>query len=208
VRSLGADARSLFTIIDIAARPEVYYQRGQEGRFIGRSGNSWRPGKSKFFLSLLPKAVRQAWPTWRSQGEASFGRINVGTSSVARFFERGAACRGRRDIGQKDGNEEKQERAGNTTVANHHIQISAGDASLATPRDRTQEFRTTTLEMLPEGRVVCPPSDSKRTQVVPNNSRNRFLCQSRPLTAVEVFLRTKSSRLHPHRPRSYPNMRG
>jgi len=25
-------------VIDIAARPEVYYQRGQSGRFIGRSG--------------------------------------------------------------------------------------------------------------------------------------------------------------------------
>ena len=29
---------SIFFVIDIAARPEVYYQRGQLGRFIGRSG--------------------------------------------------------------------------------------------------------------------------------------------------------------------------
>jgi len=41
---------AFFVVIDIAARPEVYYQRGQEGRFIGRSRNSWRPGKRKYFL--------------------------------------------------------------------------------------------------------------------------------------------------------------
>jgi len=47
-----------FRVIDIAERPEVYYQRGQSGRFIGRSGNSWGPGKSKF-LSVCHKRQLQ-----------------------------------------------------------------------------------------------------------------------------------------------------
>jgi hypothetical protein len=38
-----------FRVIDIAERPEVYYQCGQVGRFTGRSGNSWRHGKRKYF---------------------------------------------------------------------------------------------------------------------------------------------------------------
>ena len=41
-----------FAGIDIADRQEVYSRRGQTGRFIGRSGNSWRTGKSNF-LSLI-----------------------------------------------------------------------------------------------------------------------------------------------------------
>jgi hypothetical protein len=37
-----------FVVIDIAERPEVYYQCGQVGRFIGRSRNSSRRGKRKY----------------------------------------------------------------------------------------------------------------------------------------------------------------
>ena len=39
---------AFFVVIDIAERQGVYSRRGQTGRFIGRSGNSWRPRKSKF----------------------------------------------------------------------------------------------------------------------------------------------------------------
>jgi hypothetical protein len=46
-------SRSIFVFsvaLDIAERSEVYNQRGQVERIIGWSGNSWGPGKSKFFL--------------------------------------------------------------------------------------------------------------------------------------------------------------
>jgi hypothetical protein len=36
------------TVIDIAARPEVYYQRGQAGRFMGWSGYLQCREKSTF----------------------------------------------------------------------------------------------------------------------------------------------------------------
>jgi len=45
---------AFFVVTDIAERPEVYYQCGQVGRFIGRSRNSSLPGKSKFLLSFFP----------------------------------------------------------------------------------------------------------------------------------------------------------
>ena len=43
---------AFFGVSDIAARPEVYYQRGQIGNFIGRSRNSSCRGKRKY-LSLV-----------------------------------------------------------------------------------------------------------------------------------------------------------
>jgi hypothetical protein len=39
---------AFFVVIDIADRQGVYFRRGQAGGFIGRRGDSWRPGKSKF----------------------------------------------------------------------------------------------------------------------------------------------------------------
>ena len=39
---------AFFGVIDIAERPEVYYQCGQIGRLIGRSRNSWHHGKRKY----------------------------------------------------------------------------------------------------------------------------------------------------------------
>jgi len=39
---------AFFGVIDIAERPEVYYQCGQIGRFIARSRTSWHHGKRKY----------------------------------------------------------------------------------------------------------------------------------------------------------------
>ena len=40
----------IFAVIDIAARPEVYYRHGEEGKFIVRSGNSARSEKAYSYI--------------------------------------------------------------------------------------------------------------------------------------------------------------
>ena len=42
---------AFFVGIGITGRLEAHFRRRQTGRFSGRSGNAWRPGKSKY-LSL------------------------------------------------------------------------------------------------------------------------------------------------------------
>jgi hypothetical protein len=48
---------AFFGVIDIAERPEVYYQCGQVGRFIGRSRNSWRHGKKEILILKIMTAA-------------------------------------------------------------------------------------------------------------------------------------------------------
>jgi hypothetical protein len=38
LNAFRASIFAIFAVIDITERPEVYCRRGQEGRFIGRSG--------------------------------------------------------------------------------------------------------------------------------------------------------------------------
>ena len=45
---------AFFVVIDIAERPEVYYQCGHVGNFIGRSRNSWRHEKRKYLSFFIP----------------------------------------------------------------------------------------------------------------------------------------------------------
>jgi hypothetical protein len=42
-----------FVVIDIAERPEIYYPRGQIGRFIGRNGNLWHTPDRTGLLNLI-----------------------------------------------------------------------------------------------------------------------------------------------------------
>ena len=62
---------------DCAERPEVYFRRGQIGRFIGRSRNSWRHEKRKYLsLKLLADAARLAggWFSLKSFLDDYFAR--------------------------------------------------------------------------------------------------------------------------------------
>jgi len=74
-----------FAEIDSAERQGVYSRRGQTGRFIDRSGNSWRTGKSKF-LSIgqaEPQAAMEA-PLRHAQAEGLCDRRS-GRSGPGRY---------------------------------------------------------------------------------------------------------------------------
>jgi len=46
---------AIFIVIDITERPEVHYQRGQTGRFIGRSGYCGAAEKGISYKFALPE---------------------------------------------------------------------------------------------------------------------------------------------------------
>ena len=75
---------AIFFVIDITERTEVYFHRGQAGGFIGRSWNSWRPGKSKFLsfaiadvATAVTKGDLTRSVTVEAKGEVSELKDNV-----------------------------------------------------------------------------------------------------------------------------------
>ena len=62
---------AFFGVIDNAERPEVYYQCGHVGNFIGRSRNLWGPGKSKC-LSISRLAGRYVYKFGLDANEIHF----------------------------------------------------------------------------------------------------------------------------------------